>query len=253
MLSTGLCPVRAATPRTGTDTKSLPLQTANLAEPGGHAMNALIQFATPTDSAPARGASTIGALVSRVLDEIDYGIMLVEASDGHLVVANRAARRECADGRTLRTAGERLDASRHIDAAPLALALADASRGRRTLLTLGSDDARLTLALIPMSLALGRPGALVIIGRRQLCQTLSVEMFARRQRLTAAEANVLQALCGGLRPAEIAARFGVKLATVRTQVAAIRSKTEAASIRELVRRVASLPPIVPALRDAMTA
>ena len=69
----------------------------------------------------------------------------------------------------------------------------------------------------------------------------------------AAEVHVLQALCTGLPPARIAAQFGVKLATVRTQVAAIRSKTDAASIRDLVSRVASLPPIVPALRDVLAA
>jgi DNA-binding CsgD family transcriptional regulator len=74
-------------------------------------------------------------------------------------------------------------------------------------------------------------------------------MYARRHGLTAAEMHVLRALCEGLPPAEIAAEFGVKLATVRTQVASIRSKTEAASIRELVSRVAALPPIVPALRS----
>ena len=115
------------------------------------------------------------------------------------------------------------------------------------------SDAELTLAVIPLALGNGRPGALVILGRRHLCETLSVEMFARRHGLTGAEANVLQALCEGVPPAEIATQFGVKLATVRTQVAAIRSKTAAASIRELVRRVAALPPIVPALREVMAA
>jgi DNA-binding CsgD family transcriptional regulator len=214
----------------------------------------IMQLSVPTAIAlDSQRRDIAEALLPRLLDEIDYGLMLVEAETGRLLLSNRAARLECAAGRTLRSTGERLLASRGCDALPLAQAFADAARGRRTLLTLGADDERLTLAMVPLALDEGRAGALVIVGRRQLCETLSVQMFARRHGLTSAEVHVLQALCDGLPPAEIAAQFGVKLATVRTQVAAIRSKTDAASIRELVRRVASLPPIVPALRDVLAA
>ena len=207
-----------------------------------------------THSISATPAASNDALLSRLLDEIDYGLILLEVGDARLLFANRAARVECADGRTLRLTGNRVLAARSSDMAGLALALLDAARGKRTLLDLGADEARLTLAVIPMALgSAGRHGALLIVGRRQLCETLSVEMFARRHGLTGAEVNVLQALCTGLPPAEIAAQFGVKLATVRTQVAAIRSKTDAPSIRELVRQVAALPPIVPALREALAA
>lgn len=202
-----------------------------------------------TAQVEALRADVVEALLPRLLDEIDYGLMLLDVDGGRLLLANRAARLEFADGRALRCVGDRLLAVRAADVAPLALALLDAARGKRTLLGFGADDLRVTLAVIPLALGgQGRPGALVIIGRRQLCETLSVEMFARRHGLTGAEVNVLQALCTGLPPARIANEFGVKLATVRTQVASIRSKTEAASIRELVRRVASLPPMVPALR-----
>lgn len=203
--------------------------------------------------ADALRAEAADVLLPRLLDEIDYGLMLLDVEGARLLLANRAARVECAGGRALRCAGERVLAARPADSAALALALIDAARGRRTLLSLGDSEARVTLAVIPLSLGNGHPGALLIVGRRQLCETLSVEMFARRQGLTSAEVHVLQALCTGLPPARIAAQFGVKLATVRTQVAAIRSKTEAGSIRDLVRRVAALPPIVPALREAALA
>ena len=91
--------------------------------------------------------------------------------------------------------------------------------------------------------------ALVVIGKRQVCEALSVEMFARAHRLTAAESNVLQALCNGLEPTSIARQFGVAVSTIRTQVSSIRLKTEAGSIRDLVKQVAVLPPIVNALRN----
>ena len=53
-----------------------------------------------------------------------------------------------------------------------------------------------------------------------------------------------------MRPNEIASRAGVAVSTVRTQIGSIRSKTGATSIRELVRQVAVLPPLVGALRGA---
>jgi len=53
-----------------------------------------------------------------------------------------------------------------------------------------------------------------------------------------------------VRPAEIASRAGVKIATVRTQIGTARAKTGARSIRELVSMVAVLPPLVGALRSA---
>lgn len=213
----------------------------------------MIQLTTTTAPQPAATESAGDALLARLLDELDYGMLLVEPGEARVLLANRAARVECADARSLRLVGQHLMAARSSDATPLALALLDAARGRRSLVELGSGDARLALAVIPIALAGGRSGALLIAGRRQLCETLSVEMFARRHGLTGAEANVLRALCDGAPPTEIAAQFGVKLATVRTQVASIRSKTAAASIRELVRQVAALPPIVPALREPLAA
>lgn len=207
---------------------------------------------TPSPTAAAVFGDAAELLLARVLDEIDYGMLLLDG-DARLVLANRAARLECADGRALRLAGAHVCAARGEDAAALALALLDAARGRRTLVELGPADVRLALAAVPVGLGAARSGALLIIGRRQLCEALSVDMFARRHGLTGAESHVLRALCEGCSPAEIAGQFGVKLATVRTQVAAIRSKTAAPSIRELVRQVAALPPIVPALREALAA
>ena len=187
-------------------------------------------------------------LLQRLLDEIDYGLLLLDA-DGRLMLANRMARLECAAGRALARQGEQVRAARAQDAPAWTSALADAARGRRTLLCIGGDDAVVTLAVIPLALGMTRPCALLIVGRRRLCETLSIEMFARHHRLTGAEMQVLQALCRGLEPSDIASQFGVTMATIRTQVTAIRSKTDASSIRELVRRVAALPPMLPALHQ----
>jgi DNA-binding CsgD family transcriptional regulator len=59
---------------------------------------------------------------------------------------------------------------------------------------------------------------------------------------------VLEHLCTGQDPTDIAEQLGVAISTVRTQVSSIRQKTGASNIRELVRKVAVLPPLLNALR-----
>jgi DNA-binding CsgD family transcriptional regulator len=198
-------------------------------------------------------ADRLGAgLLLRLLDEIDYGLMLV-AGNGRVRMANRPARAECASGGALRLEQGRLDAINAADQAALSRALAGAQQGRRTMLRVGHAAQAVDLAVVPLAGSDddddATPHALVVIGKRQVCEALSVEMFARAHRLTAAEGNVLQALCSGLEPTSIARQFGVAVSTIRTQVSSIRLKTEAASIRDLVKQVAVLPPIVNALRN----
>jgi DNA-binding CsgD family transcriptional regulator len=86
------------------------------------------------------------------------------------------------------------------------------------------------------------------LGKRQMCEQLSVQGYARSVALTPAETRVLELVCAGVRPAEIAGQLRVAVSTVRTQIGSIRVKTGATSIRELVRQVAVLPPLVGALR-----
>jgi DNA-binding CsgD family transcriptional regulator len=89
---------------------------------------------------------------------------------------------------------------------------------------------------------------LLLMGKRTVCERLSVQWFARTHALTPTETRVLEALCEGDDPREVAARHAVGMATVRSQIRSIRLKTGAESIRELVRRVAVLPPMRSALR-----
>jgi DNA-binding CsgD family transcriptional regulator len=77
-----------------------------------------------------------------------------------------------------------------------------------------------------------------------------VHGFVRSVNLTPAETRVLELLCSGVRPTAIARQQNVAVSTVRTQIGSIRAKTGAASISELVRQVAVLPPLVGALRGA---
>lgn len=193
-------------------------------------------------------------LLLRLLDEIDYGLMLLQA-DGSVRVANRPARAECGAACALRFDRGRLTANAATDQAALLHALGLALQGRRSMLSLGGASLPVHLAFVPLDSTGGddkdAPAhVLVVFGKRQVCEALSVDFFARTHRLTAAEVNVLQALCSGLGPSVIARRFGVAVSTIRTQITSIRLKTAARSISDLVKQVAVLPPIVPALRGA---
>jgi DNA-binding CsgD family transcriptional regulator len=88
---------------------------------------------------------------------------------------------------------------------------------------------------------------MLVLGKRQVCEELTVEWFARAHGLTLAETAVVKGLCADLTPQEIALRQGVGLATIRTQIGSVRAKTGSASIRALVRQVAMLPPLLGAL------
>lgn len=200
-----------------------------------------------------RGAdSAVWRWMAAMLDEIDYGMLLV-VDEMRVIHANHVARAELDNEHPLQMLGQQLRVRRGQDVVPLREAVAAASmRGLRRLLTLGSDAHRVSVAVVPLlTLSLdSRPATLLVFGKRQMCEELSVHWFARSHKLTQAEAQVLRGLCGGAPPGEVARRQGVAISTVRTQISSIRAKTGAQSIRDLVRQVAVLPPLVSALRDA---
>ncbi len=209
--------------------------------------NLLTALATRYNGPERRAApSPVSRWMTMMLDEIDYGMLLL-TDDAEVVHVNFTARQELDAGHPLQLQGRQLRARHQQDLARLQDALAHAGkRGLRRLLTLGEGRERVTLSVIP----LGAASTLVVMGKRHLSERLTVQLFAQQYRLTAAETRVLEALCEGHKPGEVAELNEVKLATVRTQIGSIRAKTGAANIRELVRLVAMLPPMVQALRAA---
>jgi DNA-binding CsgD family transcriptional regulator len=190
-------------------------------------------------------AALTGALVA-ALDAIDYGLIVLDAPSARLAHANRLACDECGPGGALTIDGDRVRARDRECQRMLERALALAARDRRSLLALQGDAHTTHVAVIPLP-AEGAPRALLLLGKRQLCESLSVGFYARLYALTPTEDAVLKSLCQGLKPTEIAARSGVAISTVRTQLSSIRLKTCTDSIRELVKKVSTLPPIPPAL------
>ena len=195
----------------------------------------------------------LSSWLAATLDEVDYGMLLL--ADGTQVLhVNHAAHAELDARHPLQLHGRELRARRPEDVAPLHDALQGAARrGLRRLLTLGQDDHRVSVSVVPLGHLDrdDRAATLVILGKREFCAALSVQGFARSHRLTPAETRVLEALCQGERPGDTAAQLGVAISTIRTQIGNIRLKTGATSIRALVRQVAVLPPLMGVLRGAV--
>lgn len=186
------------------------------------------------------------------LDEIDYGMLLLD-EHGQVLHINHAAREELDAEHPLQLLGPELRARHPRDVAPLHAALEGAvKRGHRKLLSLGEDAGTVSISVVPLG-TLGQDGrsaTLVMLGKRRVVGELAVQAFARAHGLTPGETRVLVALCEGVRPALAATRHGVAISTVRSQIGSIRVKTGAASIRDLIHKVAALPPLMGVLRQA---
>ncbi len=205
-----------------------------------------VRHASVTDDG---AAPTIRHWLAAALDELDYGIVLL-FDDMRVVHVNEAALAELDDCHPLQLSGGELHARFARDVAPLHEAVTAAStRGIRKLLTIGKDGQRGSVSVIPLEGANAGPRAvLVVLGKREVCESLSVQGFARSYGLTGAETRVLMALCDGTPPAQTAQLLGVAVSTIRSQIGSLRQKTGAESIRALVRQVAVLPPVKGALR-----
>lgn len=197
-----------------------------------------------------RAIAQIEPLLGALLDEMDYGVVVMLRDSARVVFVNHAARTQLRESGCLSVMDGLLHTPCLGDAQRLADAVAGAQRGLRRLVTLGAEGARAAVALVPIGVPLPGGPALIaaMVGRRRLCEPMSVQWFARAHGLTQAESRVLELLCEGLDPRDVASANEVGMATVRTQVNSIRAKTGAASMRELLQRLATLPPMVSLLR-----
>jgi DNA-binding CsgD family transcriptional regulator len=191
-------------------------------------------------------------LLLSVLDEIDHGVILINDRRS-ICYTNHLARHELDTRRAICISAQTLTVALPGQEEQLERALGSAFRGHRSMVELGLGKTTLALALVPLNRTVEQgPRAsahvLALCGKRQVHESLTLQFFARARKLSAAEVNVLEGLCSGLKPEDIARQNGVCLSTVRSQIASMRQKTGAKSIRELMDRVSALPPMVPALR-----
>ena len=189
------------------------------------------------------GAADLALLV---MDELAYGVMVVTL-DGRMVYSNQAARAGLLRSGVAWGATDDLSDSVPEGAKSLYEALGKAADGKRSLVTFSGQSESLTLAVVPFR---GEPGApsraVLIFSRTAVHESLILGLYARSHGLTATEEHVLGILCQGYSTPEIAAQMKVAVSTIRSHVRSMCGKTGSSGVRELVNRVAVLPPVAPA-------
>jgi DNA-binding CsgD family transcriptional regulator len=183
-------------------------------------------------------------LFERVLDEIDYGL-IVSAADGSCHHSNRTARAALARGAAVQLVHGRLVATHAWQQPRLLAAIGEGCAGRRRMVMLGQGADEVPIVVTPVAATERErePLCLAILGKAESCSTLTLEFFTRIYGLTLAEAAVLRQLSRGQSPKEIARASGVAMATIRTQISSVRAKCGAGSIYSLSRRLSALPPL----------
>lgn len=193
----------------------------------------------------------VGLGLVALLDELAHG-MAVVGFDARVLHANQAALREIAAARILMVRDRALQAVDAGDGKALHLALTSAKLGKRSLVTLGKAAAggALEVTVLPLKPDAGATlpvSAALVFARACLCDPLMLSSFSRKHVLTGAEEQVLGLLCQGCSAPMIAAQLKVAVSTVRSHVRSVCAKTNSSGVRELVNRVAVLPPLAPAV------
>jgi DNA-binding CsgD family transcriptional regulator len=221
--------------------------------------------ASRTFTYPASLDAVPAELMSLMLDEVGYGVMLLGAGQ-RLRFANYAAKQElqsmssmglysdkcCSElARHPSTPADQLRMHKCSKQEAFLEAYNKARNGQRTVLALADERGDLSVTVLPLD-EHNTPdhpcSVLVLTKRNRSVDELGMKLFARSCKVTCAEYNVLQALHAGLRPKEVATKLGVASTTVRTQIKSLRTKTGSRSVQELLQIISSLPPITPALR-----
>lgn len=240
----------AAVPASQASSANLPAAPAGAAPPAvGGPRHGVVASGLLRSATAAAGQ----ALAEAVLDEMDHPMLLVTAQLG-VLFANRAAQTLFDGSAPFTLQDGRLQAQSGIGTERLERAVeAAALRGLRSLLTLPRSGpcAESTLAVVPLkpdALPEAQGCVLLVAGKTQVCQDLTLDCFARERGLTPGESRVMRGLSEGLSPEVIAQQHGVAVSTVRTQISSLRAKTGTGNVSALVRKLATLPPLMNALR-----
>lgn len=186
-----------------------------------------------------------GALLAHVLDGIDYGVMVVSGG-GRLQAVNAPARALLATADPLRESEGFLHPADGVGHQLRRLLQPGASGSRRfEVFPTPGGMVPVAATVLDEADSEGEPLILLTTGKQATCEPITLIVFARAMNLTPAESRVLESLAKGGSPAGIAALFGLKEATVRTQIRSVLEKTRSAGIRDLQSKLAMLPPIRP--------
>ncbi len=205
-------------------------------------------------------------LLSATLDEIACGVIVVD-THGRVEHCNLAGQVILQRGQLVKEEAQMLQAGRPTDNDQLLEALEKAKHGKRSMLTLGAN-AMSTVAVVPLdrqdryaaetsiseaatptnaATNAASPRIALIFSRTGMCETLMMSFFSRAYQLTRSEEQILSLICVGHTAPEMAKQLHVGEATVRTHIRSICHKTHSHGIREVVKRLALLPPLMAAV------
>lgn len=179
-----------------------------------------------------------------LFDEISHG-MLVVSPQGRVLHSNRAARDEMTRNGVLFVRQDELQTMSPMDGKLLHAALAKAGGGIRSLVKLSGSGITLMLSALPLKNNSGTycEQIALFFERRGICDSGMFVFFARSHRLTRTEEQVLNLLCRSMSTPDIAKELDVAVSTVRSHVRSLCIKTGAKGAREMVNRIATLPPV----------
>jgi len=194
----------------------------------------------------------VGAGLASLMDEFAHGVLVVN-TEGMVLHANQAARHELARRQGLAIHNQQLQAADTESGKLLLDALQKAAEGKRSLINLAAGGGRLSVAVLPLQAegAGGTAKVALVLARPTVCESLMLCFFARNHGLTGAEEQVLGFLCQGYSAPETAVHLKVAVSTVRSHVRSLCAKTGSSGMRELVSRVAVLPPVAPCWPEAV--
>jgi DNA-binding CsgD family transcriptional regulator len=211
-------------------------------------MNVLADSGFPGGAPLGSEKNDLGSGLALLMDELAYGVVVTTVR-AQVLHANQAARHELSRRRVLMANENLLQARTLEDGRVLQDSLLKVGEGKRSLITLSaSEGAALTVAVFPLGAQTGAqpPKVALMFARASVCESLMLCFFARSHGLTSTEEHVLGILCQGGSAPQVAAQMKVAVSTVRSHVRSLCAKTRSSGVRELVNRVAVLPPVAPA-------
>jgi DNA-binding CsgD family transcriptional regulator len=197
------------------------------------------------EKAPSTPPSATDTIVASALNELASGVIIIDLQ-GRVLHCNAAAERLLARGDSVAIVAGTITARFSPDIRPFGETLSKAATGKRCMISLGARHGT-SVMVVPLPITgQGQQTLALMFSRASVCESLTLSFFSRAHCLTASEEKVLGLLSGGLTAPEMAEQLSVGESTVRTHVRNICSKTQCNGIREVVNRLAVLPPLMSA-------
>lgn len=198
----------------------------------------------PQAGRPPVGMDDLSAGLAMLMDEMAHGVLVV-SPQGRVLHANQSARQELSRRQKMSLHEGHVQGPDPAQSRALLQSIAKAGAGRRSMVVLRAEGARLSVAVLPLRTdASGQASAVALVfSRAAVCDALMLCFFARAHGLTNSEEQVLAILCQGYSAPEVALQLNVAVSTVRSHVRSLCAKTQSNGVRALVVQVAVLPPL----------